>query len=56
MRVVIDTNVVIAGLRCSGGASHAIIRLVFAGRLRPVLSVHRPQASGEDQSDDRGRC
>ena len=39
MRVVIDTNVVIAGLRCSCGASHAIIRLVFARRLRPVLSV-----------------
>lgn len=39
MRVVIDTNVVIAGLRSSRGASHAIIRMVFDGRLKPVLSV-----------------
>jgi len=39
VRVVIDTNVLVAGLRRTGGASHAIIRAVFESRVIPVLSV-----------------
>ena len=39
MRVVIDTNVLVAGLRRTGGASHAIILAVFERRVTPLLSV-----------------
>lgn len=38
-RVVVDTNVVVAGLRNRGGASHWILRAVHDGLLIPLLSV-----------------
>ncbi|MEO8030576.1 MAG: putative toxin-antitoxin system toxin component, PIN family [Gemmatimonadota bacterium] len=38
-RVVLDTNVLVAGLRSRLGACHRLLRLVGAGRFRPVLSV-----------------
>lgn len=38
-RVVIDTNVVTAALRSRGGAAFAVMELVTAQRVRPLLSV-----------------
>ena len=38
-RVVLDTNVVVAGLRSSLGASHQVLSLVGTGRFTHVISV-----------------
>jgi len=38
-RVVLDTNVVVAGLRSSAGASHELLRRLRRGELEAVLSV-----------------
>lgn len=38
-RVIVDTNVLFAGLYSSTGASYQILRLVDSGVIRPVLSV-----------------
>lgn len=38
-RIVIDTNVVVAGLRSARGASHRLLQLVGTGRFEPALSV-----------------
>jgi putative PIN family toxin of toxin-antitoxin system len=38
-RLVIDTNVVLAGLRSATGASAALLRHVVQGRVTPLLSV-----------------
>lgn len=38
-RVVLDTNVLAAGLRSSEGASFAILRLVAERRLRPLVTT-----------------
>lgn len=38
VRAVLDTNVVVAGLRSRNGASAVILQLVSRGRVRPVLS------------------
>ena len=53
IRVVLDTNVLVAALKSSTGASHEIIRLADLGVFQPVLSVsllteyedvlHRPE-------------
>ena len=37
--VVLDTNVLVAGLWSRDGASHQILELVRRGRIRPALSV-----------------
>lgn len=39
MRVVIDTNVFIAALRSSTGASHVILQMIYQRKLAPLLSV-----------------
>lgn len=39
MRVVLDTNVVVAGLRSNRGASHELLRRLRAGQLEAALSV-----------------
>jgi putative PIN family toxin of toxin-antitoxin system len=39
MRVVLDTNVLVAGIRSSRGASREILLLVDAGALTPITSV-----------------
>ncbi len=38
-RVVLDTNVLVAGLRSSLGASHRVLALVGTGRFAHVVSV-----------------
>lgn len=38
-RLVLDTNVLVAGLRSRRGASHRLLELVEAGEVTPVLSV-----------------
>jgi putative PIN family toxin of toxin-antitoxin system len=38
-RVVIDTNVLYAGLYSASGASHSLLRLIEQGRVMPVLST-----------------
>ena len=38
-RIVLDTNVIIAALRSTTGASHAILEMVHQGRVVPLLSV-----------------
>lgn len=38
-RVVLDTNVLVAGLRSRRGASHQLLRLVGTGRFTHVVSV-----------------
>ena len=35
--VVIDTNVLVAGLRSDGGASRAVLRLALQGRIEPLF-------------------
>lgn len=37
--VIIDTNVLFAGLRSCTGAAHQILRLVDSGVLTPVISI-----------------
>lgn len=39
LRIVIDTNVVVAALRSSRGASHALLQLVGSGRFEINVSV-----------------
>jgi putative PIN family toxin of toxin-antitoxin system len=39
MRIVIDTNVILASLRSSDGASFAITQLIDQHRVTPVISV-----------------
>lgn len=39
MRIVLDTNVLYAGIRSAGGASREIIALVDEGVLTPVISA-----------------
>jgi putative PIN family toxin of toxin-antitoxin system len=39
MRVVLDTNIFVAGLASRTGASHQLLLAVFEGRLRPLVSV-----------------
>ena len=39
MRVVIDTNVIVAALRSSVGASYAILQRVYVRTIVPLLSV-----------------
>jgi putative PIN family toxin of toxin-antitoxin system len=38
-RVVIDTNVLVAGLRKTGGASHRLIMMAHQRKIQPLLSV-----------------
>jgi putative PIN family toxin of toxin-antitoxin system len=38
-RVVLDTNVLTAGLRSSAGASFAILRMVAEKRIRPLVTT-----------------
>jgi putative PIN family toxin of toxin-antitoxin system len=38
MRIVLDTSVLVAGLRSRNGASNAILELVADGRLTPLAS------------------
>ena len=38
-RVVLDTNVLVAAIRSSRGASHRLFTLLRTGRFRPALSV-----------------
>lgn len=39
VRLVLDTNVLVAGLRSRRGASYRLLEFVVAGAVRPVLSV-----------------
>ena len=39
MKVVVDTNVVVAGLRSGAGASHRILNLIAAGSVDFAISV-----------------
>ncbi|MGA3171881.1 MAG: putative toxin-antitoxin system toxin component, PIN family [Chthoniobacteraceae bacterium] len=39
MRIVIDTNVILASLRSSSGASFAIVNLIEHRKVTPVVSV-----------------
>ncbi|HID54579.1 MAG TPA: putative toxin-antitoxin system toxin component, PIN family [Anaerolineae bacterium] len=38
-RIVMDTNVLFAGLYSSAGASHQLLRFIDAGKIAPVISV-----------------
>ncbi len=38
-KIVMDTNVLFAGLYSSSGASHQILRLIDSGRVQPVIST-----------------
>ena len=38
-RIVMDTNVLFAGLYSSTGASHQVLRLIDSGEIKPVISV-----------------
>ncbi|MCP4195710.1 MAG: putative toxin-antitoxin system toxin component, PIN family [Proteobacteria bacterium] len=38
-RVIMDTNVLFAGLYSSTGASHQVLRFIDSGRIKPVISV-----------------
>ena len=37
MSIVIDTNVFVAGLRSSGGASHEVLRRALNGAFQPLF-------------------
>ena len=39
MRFILDTNVLVAGLRSPNGASAALLKLVLAGKIKPIASV-----------------
>jgi putative PIN family toxin of toxin-antitoxin system len=39
MRVVLDTSVLVAGLRSPGGASSVLLDTVLSGVLQPIVSV-----------------
>lgn len=59
MRLVLDTNVVVAGVRSVTGASHALVRTALAGRCELILTTtlvleyedvlkrHRPDAHAD---------
>ena len=38
-KVILDTNVLFAGLYSSTGASHQVLRLIDSCKIRPVISV-----------------
>lgn len=39
MRFLLDTNVLVAGLRSPNGASAALLKLVLVGKIQPIASV-----------------
>lgn len=39
MKILLDTNVLVAGLRSPQGASAALLKRVLAGKIQPVASV-----------------
>jgi putative PIN family toxin of toxin-antitoxin system len=39
MKFLLDTNVLVAGLRSPNGASAALLKLVLAGKVQPLVSV-----------------
>ena len=39
MRIVVDTNVLVAALRSQTGASHALLLHIHHRRVTPLLSV-----------------
>ena len=39
IKVILDTNVLFAGLYSSTGASHQVLRLIDSGKIQPVISV-----------------
>ena len=39
LRIVLDTNILVAGLRSTRGSSHQILRMLDSGAFKPVLSV-----------------
>lgn len=39
MKVVLDTNVLVAGLNSSSGASHAVLRLLLQKRFETIIST-----------------
>lgn len=39
MLIVVDTNVLVAGLRSSGGASRSILRRCIAGSIQPLFGT-----------------
>ncbi len=39
MRLVLDTDVLVAGLRSATGASRILLRAVYAGAIQPLVSV-----------------
>ena len=41
--IVIDTNVLVAGLRSAAGASRLLLRSVFAGDFQPLFGNWRPR-------------
>lgn len=53
-RLVLDTNVLVAGLRSRRGASYRVLRLIEAGRAVPVLSVPLVFEYEEILKRDRG--
>jgi putative PIN family toxin of toxin-antitoxin system len=38
-KIIMDTNVLFAGLYSSAGASHQILKFIDAGRITPVIST-----------------
>lgn len=39
MRFILDTNILVAGLRSPKGASSALLKLVLMGKIQPIASV-----------------
>ena len=39
MRFILDTNILVAGLRSPKGASAALLKLVLMGKIQPIASV-----------------
>jgi len=39
MKVIIDTNILFAGLYSSSGASHQILRKIYNNEITPVIST-----------------
>ena len=67
LRIVLDTSVLVAGLRSRRGASNALLALVAGGRIRPLVTtslfleyeevLHRPEhrlATAMTQADVAG--
>ncbi|NOZ48599.1 MAG: putative toxin-antitoxin system toxin component, PIN family [Chloroflexi bacterium] len=38
-KIIMDTNILFAGLYSSTGASHQVLRLIDSGKIKPVISV-----------------